>query len=191
VQRHARPDHEPQCVEERHEDGHHGQRLPENTGNLKRCNRYGVSGRHRGSPPTSFASAFNRRAQPSCRSRVRTAGWRQTQPHAPAPAVFRQRCASEEFDPMPSTLQQPLRLFRKLARSFVKWTRQDGRSRSTEPIVLAPRRSTSPTVWPGHSTRGVTDRRRTTRPSTRLPSAVAWRHAAHAPRARCWRCGQP
>ena len=64
------------------------------------------------SPPTSFASAFNTHARPSCRSRVPTAGWCQTQPRAPATVVCRLRWASDESVPTPSTLRQPVRLFR-------------------------------------------------------------------------------
>ena len=87
-----------------------------------------------------------------------------------------------------STSRLPLRRFGRLARSFVKWTRRDGRLEVHRINRPCPRRSRWPTVWPGHSTRSVTDRRRTTRPSVRRPLAAASRHALRGPHARLWRC---
>ena len=64
--------------------------------------------------------------------------------------VGRVRADSFDLAATASSLEQARAL-------FAESTRQDGRSRSTEPAILVPRRSTSHVVWPKHSIHRVTD----------------------------------
>jgi len=85
----------------------------------------------------------------------------------------RRRCVSEESAPIPLTLQQTVRLFRRRARSCGGSMRRDGHCRFTEPVTRVTPRSTSRAAWPKRWTLHRTDALITRR--------LAWASCASGP----------
>ncbi len=111
-----------------------------------------------GSLQRSFVSVCNRRERPSCRSRARIVAWHLIRPRARVTDECQRRCASDGFAREALTLPATRHRTEKHKRMFGGSRRRGGRSKSIEPVILAPRRLTSRVVWSKHSTPSLTER---------------------------------